>query len=556
MTLHSLAHLLTTPADHTRVAWEGSCQYTRADFLHGVAQKHQALLSRHEKRWLLHNDNSYHFAVNFFALLAAGKHIVLPPNAQAGTLAALSNFFDADFTTLATTDITNTDATTLHNITLDVDALTITLLTSGSTGTAKAITKTLRCLDAEIQTLEMLWGKTLENAAVFTTVSHQHIYGLLFRLLWPLCAERPFAATAHSYPEQLVAELQQQTRTVLISSPSQLKRFPTTIDLFTLKQSLCAVFSSGGLLPTTAAQDWQQRLGKTPIEVLGSTETGGVAWRQQTTTETPWQTLPEVNISIDSSQQLLVQSPFTGEQNAIAMGDCATLIDTQHFHLLGRADRIIKLEEKRLSLTAMEQCLQASPLVDEACVLALPQTPNRLGVVIRLRKAGKTILAQHGKQAVVQQLREQLHAHFERVLLPRKWRFTDELPTDAQGKVSHTALAALFFEQNENIRILSNSADQRVLQIHFAPNSSHFAGHFPELPILPGVVQFDIAVRECCTWYALTQFRGIEKLKFSEPIVPNDTVTLSLQHLGQGQVQFSYTLDEQALSSGRIIFEP
>ena len=91
--------------------------------------------------------------------------------------------------------------------------------TSGSTGVAKAITKTLRCLDAEIQTLEMLWGKTLENAAVFTTVSHQHIYGLLFRLLWPLCAERPFAATAHSYPEQLVAELQQQTRTVLISSP-------------------------------------------------------------------------------------------------------------------------------------------------------------------------------------------------------------------------------------------------------------------------------------------------------------------------------------------------
>ena len=93
MTLRSLAHLLAAPADNSRIAWDGSTQYTRADFLHAAAQKRQALLTRKEQRWLLHNNNSYHFAVDFFALLAASKHIVLPPNTQAGTLTELAVFF-------------------------------------------------------------------------------------------------------------------------------------------------------------------------------------------------------------------------------------------------------------------------------------------------------------------------------------------------------------------------------------------------------------------------------------------------------------------------------
>lgn len=554
MSVCSLATLLTQPANHALVAWDENTRYTREDFLRTVAEKQHALSARTENRWLLVHDNSYHFAIGFFALLAAGKHIVLPPNAQAGTLTSLADFFDADFSNLTPQTSSPNDTHTLRNTELDLDALTVTLLTSGSTGAAKAVRKTLRCLDAEIQTLEMLWGETLKDAAVFATVSHQHIYGLLFRVLWPLCAARAFAATAHSYPEQLVAELQQHLRTVLISSPSQLKRFPPAMDLSTIRQSLCAVFSSGGPLPFFAAQDWQQRWGQYPLEVLGSTETGGVAWRQQATDNTAWQVLPPVSIHTDAEQHVFVQSPFTGVKNAIAMGDRASLIDAQHFHLLGRADRIIKLEEKRLSLTEMEQCLQASALVEEARVLALPQLPNRLGAVIRLRDAGQAVLNTSTKQALVQQLREQLSAHFERVLLPRKWRFVTALPIDAQGKVSHAALAALFAEQQENIRVMRASDGERVLQIHFPPESAHFSGHFPELPILPGVVQFDIAVRECDHWYPLAQFRGIEKLKFSEPVVPNDTVTLTLQHIGQGQVQFSYTLDAQPLSSGRILF--
>ena len=31
-----------------------------------------------------------------------------------------------------------------------------------------------------------MWGKNIKNNAYISTVSHQHIYGFLFRFLWPL----------------------------------------------------------------------------------------------------------------------------------------------------------------------------------------------------------------------------------------------------------------------------------------------------------------------------------------------------------------------------------
>ncbi|HQQ73779.1 MAG TPA: AMP-binding protein [Pseudomonadales bacterium] len=570
MTIHSLSTILQAGNPECLVAWDSDTRYTQADFLHAVNTLHNSLISRSEKRWLLVHDDTYRFAVGLFALLAAGKEVLLPPNAQTGTLSDLMQQADAFlseemFSCCETNSQKQTDdVLPLPDFdTLDIDALGITLLTSGSTGEPKAIRKTLRCLDAEIRTLEALWGERLgNNTAILATVSHQHIYGLLFRLLWPLCAGRAFAAHTHQYPEQLIAEVLKPV--ALISSPSQLKRFPPAIDMAAAQPHLVAVFSSGGLLPLEAAQDWQTRLQHTPIEILGSTETGGVAWRCQTSgkehgANTPWQPLPSVQITTDDEQNLLVQSPFTGSSNPLAMGDRATLQADGNFQLLGRADRLVKIEEKRLSLTSMEQHLLTSPLVEAAHVLLLPKSSGRLGAVVLLTMEGKHLLLAQGKHALNQQLREHLLAHFERILLPRKWRFPEELPADTQGKITQAALSGLFDNvigppAGYSLQVLEHSADCKRVQISLSADSSLFDGHFPGLPILPGVVQFDLAVRQCADWYPLNYFRRIEKLKFQEPVVPGDCITLTLQQLGSGHVAFRYSLDDKPLSSGKIVF--
>jgi len=558
MTLRSIQHILQENNLSSIAVFDESKKHTQKEMLGAIAALSNYLQTHAASRWLLLHENTYQFAIGFFALLSAGKEVLLPPNAQAGTISDLMQHADAFLGEEIFSHSKNLSSQSTNSTLplLDLDALGVTLLTSGSTGEPKAIRKTLRCLDAEIHALESLWGEALADAAILATVSHQHIYGLLFRLLWPLCAGRPFAAHTHQYPEQLIAEAMCHKRVALISSPSQLKRFPPAIDLAAAQSHIAAVFSSGGLLPQEAAQDWHSRSGQAPIEVLGSTETGGVAWRCQTTEDALWQPLPTVQVTTDAEQNLRVQSPFTGMNNPLAMGDRAVIQVDGRFQLLGRADRLVKIEEKRLSLDDMEQRLLSFPLIDEVRVLVLPS--GRLGVAATLKVDGKEILNTQGKQALTQQLRNHLSQYFERVLLPRKWRFPAQLPADAQGKTSQAALVALFANNNNGdaqITLIEHSDKHRQVQITLPANSHLFDGHFPNLPILPGVVQFDIAVRQCAHWYPLNTFGRIDKLKFQEPVVPGDTITLTLQHLGNGQVQFSYALEGKPLSSGRIVFK-
>jgi acyl-coenzyme A synthetase/AMP-(fatty) acid ligase len=52
------------------------------------------------------------------------------------------------------------------------------------------------------------------------------------------------------------------------------------------------------------------------------------------------------------------------------------------FRLLGRADRIVKIEERRVSLDALERALREDAEVDDARVLVLPGQREQLAAVV------------------------------------------------------------------------------------------------------------------------------------------------------------------------------
>lgn len=435
---------------------------------------------------------------------------------------------------------------------LDLDACTLVLFTSGSTGEPAAIRKSLRQLDAEVDALESAFGALLGDATVHGTVSHQHIYGLLFRILWPLSARRPFARARLAYTEQLTTLGPESV--AVIASPAHLKRLPETQDWRALAQALRVVFSSGGALPVDAAGDVQRLWQQAPIEVFGSTETGGIAWRRADGSRAAWLPLPGVDWRLQGDT-LEVRSPHLPDMDWFATSDRAHASGDGRFQLLGRADRIVKIEERRISLDAIETRLRESEWLDEVRLLALPGPRVLLAAVAVPTSAGRELLDGEGRAAFVQRLRGWLAGHCDPIALPRRWRFLDAMPADARGKTSERALTALFRPRMPPPLWLRRDAHGASATLIATAELAAFEGHFPQAPILPGVVLLDWAVRLGRDAFGLSfDVQRVEALKFQQLVRPGTELTVDLA-LVPGRLDFRFTSAHGVHAAGRLRFD-
>jgi acyl-CoA synthetase (AMP-forming)/AMP-acid ligase II len=444
----------------------------------------------------------------------------------------------------------------------------LVVYTSGSTGAPVPIRKQLSQLTGELDALEACFGARIGDAEVLATVSHQHIYGLLFRVLWPLAAGRAIDAERHEFPEPLALALAARP-CVLLASPAHLKRLPDHLDWRGAAAQLRAVFSSGGMLDEAASIHARSLLGQAPIEVYGSSETGGVAWRQRgERADEGWTPLPGVAWRLDAEGLLEVESVHAGPDGWQGLPDRVEVLPEGRFLLRGRADRIVKIEEKRISLDAIEAALVATGLVREARVLACPATDGGrqlLAAFVVPNEAGGALLAQDGKPAMNAHLRTRLGECIEAVALPRRWRYLDALPVNAQGKTTQAGLLALLEEKPEDklearprwpaLRVLEEAPARMLLELTVPADLLYFDGHFSVAPVLPGVVQVDWAIHYGRRYFGLgAGITGMAALKFQQMIRPEQPVQLELVHdAAKGSLNFRYFSEAGAHASGRIL---
>jgi acyl-coenzyme A synthetase/AMP-(fatty) acid ligase len=196
-------------------------------------------------------------------------------------------------------------------------------------------------------------------------------------------------------------------------------------------------------LPAEAAADVTRVLGVEPVEVLGSTETSGVAWR--TPSSAGFESLPRVEVRATADELLEVRSPFAGVPGWQAMGDRVAFRDDGRFELLGRVDRVAKIEDKRVSLSEIERRLLEHPYVKDAAAVALENEARQyVGAAVELTPGGQQALATRGARFVGTTLRSALRGRIDAVALPRVFRFPKALAVDAQGKRQLAALVELF----------------------------------------------------------------------------------------------------------------
>lgn len=507
------------------------------------------------QRLALHLEDAGELAIALLGAWRAGVSVLLPSDLQPQTRARWSGDVD-----LWLTD--HSDDRHLHDFLqpalpgaeLDLDQCQLSLCTSGSSGEPKRIDKTLRQLANEVEALEQLWGADLGEACIIGSVATQHIYGLLFRVLWPLCAGRPFVRKQLAFPEDLQRASREHPAFAWIASPALLKRMGDNLDWPALS-AVRRVFSSGGALPLEAAQSLHQRLQQWPTEILGSSETGGIAWRQG---ESLWQPFADVELSQDNDGALLIASPYLPNGHVEHTADAARIAADGRFELLGRLDRIVKLEEKRISLPMLEQALVAHDWVAEARMGVVQENRASLGAVLVLSESGLFALREHGRRSLTESLRRHLSQHCEALALPRRWRLLRQLPLNSQGKLPQADVEALLIaDRPKTPEVLAQleTDGEWSLQLSVPPDLAYFSGHFPKAPVLPGVVQVEWALNLGRQLLNLSgPFAGMEVLKFQQLVRPGDEIQLHLRFDPErSKLYFAYRNDTATCSSGRIL---
>ena len=89
------------------------------------------------------------------------------------------------------------------------------------------------------------------------------------------------------------------------------------------------------------------------------------------------------------------------------------------------------------------------------------------------------------------------------------------------------------------------------IDLHIARDHPAYRGHFPEQPILPGVVLLDAAQRVIETECDLV-LNGLSVAKFHSPALPGDALTLDYIVSG-ASIAFDITCNARKIASGKFI---
>jgi acyl-coenzyme A synthetase/AMP-(fatty) acid ligase len=568
MSVLALTHLLLERRPPmTPVAESGATMMDFARFHADVSANALRLRHLRCRRGLLVTSDSYWGAVGLFALMHAGAEVIMPQNAQPGTLAAISDAWD-----LLVCDrppgrdaafVLETGGQGAGDALAALDPSTpLTFFTSGSTGAPKRVAKTLAHLDREAEAVDAVLGSVVPGGArVRSMVTHQHVYGLTFRLCWPLASGRPFTSVSNEYWETALAALDRDE--ALVTSPAHLTRLAGIAPLPPARRP-SLVLSAGAPLAEEAAEVAARIFGIPVTEIFGSTETGAIAWRRRDRIDPPWRPLPGVAIESNPDGLLCVRAPHVpGDQHVGS--DRVDIEADGGFRFRGRNDSIVKIEGQRVSLPELEDHLRRLSWVADAAVVVLDEGTWQLAAAVVPSTAGAAILAEIGPFRFGRRLRRALAETQEPAGLPRRWRFVDTLPSGTLGKRRATDIVRLFNEGDRSnavparptepeIRVVRPLADGAEFELFISADLACFDGHFPQMPIVPGVAQIDWAVKLAARHlkFPIDSAQAF-RVKFRRVTVPNTVVTLSLRHTGPWRrLNFQYSSGVEVLSSGSI----
>lgn len=539
--------------------WSDKKYLTWGDFLQASA-KVRRFIREHEdcEKWILHCEDYWYFICTFAALLQCKKEILLTANISPNFIAEIRSeqsirfltdqtevegkkIENADFIpSIINEEISLSEEEVNDTPKIDADSSRIMLYTSGTTGHPKTVPQRLTEFEADNAFVLSQWGEEFLSRKLVATVSQHHIYGLLFTMMLPFTIGVPFRRKRIEFPEEF--ELLDDEEYMIIAVPAFLKRTIAERDGEKLNLKNPWIFTSGGVLLPEVAKGTSEIFGFCPMEVYGSTETSGIAYRQQTKDGQIWTPFANAKIWKNEAGCLTIISPYIKDPAGFATGDLVDIQEDGRFILKGRADSIVKIEEKRISVTEVENRLLQSGLVLDCCVVPMSDRRQYLAAAVVLNEDGKKKFAESEKYLINRYFHDYLLQFFENVVLPKKWRYLEALPMDVQGKKKKPVIQKLFAPENIHgipaETVLSRRENDKNLEVELEvlipSTSDYFDGHFPDFKLLPAVAQIDLVAHFARRYFGTElSTPDIKRFKFSDKILPDSTVVFKLKFDGE-----------------------
>lgn len=536
----------------------GGLQNTdRHDFRQRVSDWVHVLEQEQAQIWAVYHSDASEFLAMLLALWQLSRTAVVAGDKLPGTEAMLASKVDGFIGEFDAAVLRPSESAAEPDWrVIDNDYTALLIFTSGSSGDPKMVAKTLAELELELTALEPLHRQA---DMVLSTVTHHHLYGMMFRLLRPFCHQQAFSKFLQDYPEDLIQIAKMYGGFILVSSPAHLSRMNQDQDWQEIKAECQQVFSSAAPLHRKDSMTVSACLAAEVIEIYGSTETGAIAWRCQQRSEEDalWQALAHVELGLSPEQTL--QVTMNTHAQALDTADRVQFTQPRLFSLLGRVDQVVKVEGKRLSLTRLEQQLSALNDFKQIRALVLTRKRRETAIVASLSAQGHKRLHEIGRKAFIQQLKQYLAEHFEPVLLPRRWRFVEQLPVNTQGKTTMKLLEDQFeHSQTKWPSVLSRQqqGDEVVLSCELSSDIVYFDGHFETQAILPGITQVHWAAKYGQDYFAIEgNFIRLEALKFQKLLTPGQSFLLQLRFdRVKTKLHFSFESEQGIHSSGRLCY--
>lgn len=464
-------------------------------------------------------ENYFDFAVNFFAAIFAKKNIYLLTDKSRLNLLDFSYIKPENFDKKMSWKSFKNDYNSKE--------IMINFFTSGSSGIPKLIGKTLYNLEVEAQSALDEFNLKKDLLVVSTTLS-SHSYGIAFNFILPFYSGMKIFQTRIEFPEQLP----KSSNYIFISTPSFVEKFEKYDYKFENPPE--KVFLAGAKTEEKIYK-YFNKFSKV-IDIYGSTETGNIAYKNDGEIFT---VLEGVCVEKNEEGKIVVKSDFFPEKEII-LNDIIEKFSDKKFILKKRTDRIVKVQEKRISLTEIENISKNFSHVKDACCFKYEDVLACAIVV-------------DDENFDIKLLKKYLSDFVE--IVPKKWRILSEIPKNISGKIDYEKLK-FFFGLNLTLPyIFEKNLDVNVAKIvlKFRKNSNFLKGHFDIKPIVPGVVQLYFAkyfIQEIFKKNLPTN--NVKKLKFSNIINPEEKVTLRIIET-EKSFEISYLSDDKIYSS--CIFE-